>query len=215
MLLHSLIYRNRTRYLTWIKFVYLPILWLIFYFHYVVNVEGFLKEAFGVNIFKPINRRFGIFDYNPAFPHLLFQIFTLFYGSLVCYLFADYDLNKHKRKDLKELRMKRRQSKMERRFSENSRHSIKKSSSFGESGTLFGDSNKEEPIYTYQIISRLILKNIDIILMIILYIAGVNRIDIYHMILLLVFTAFVIWPDKLRRNFKWLLYFMLFIVTMK
>jgi len=74
---------------------------------------------------------------------------------------------------------------------------------------------KEEYSYTYEILLRFLLKNIDIILMVILYIAGCNRVDVYHMFLLILFVIFIMYPDKFRKNFILLLYFMIFIGTIK
>lgn len=73
---YSFIYIKETRFIFILKYVYLPLLFLIFYFDYAVNIDG----LFGKKIYSDNNRRFGIFQYEPAFVHLLFQIFTLFYG---------------------------------------------------------------------------------------------------------------------------------------
>lgn len=75
--------------------------------------------------------------------------------------------------------------------------------------------NKKKHIYTYEIIVRFLLKNVDILLMAILYYAGCNRIDVYHCTLLILFAIFIMYPDKFRQHFIWLLYFMTFIATTK
>jgi len=80
MLWHSLIYKNRQHFMGALKYLYLPLLWLIFFFHYFVNIQSFMKEVFDGDIYTKNNRRYGIFYYEPPFPHLLFQIITLSYG---------------------------------------------------------------------------------------------------------------------------------------
>jgi hypothetical protein len=66
----SLIYRNRVRLLNFMKYLYIPILYAIMFFHYIINIRG----LFNKDIFKPSNRRYGFFDYHPPFIHLLFQV---------------------------------------------------------------------------------------------------------------------------------------------
>jgi hypothetical protein len=76
----------------------------------------------------------------------------------------------------------------------------------------FGSKKK---IYTYEILLRYFLKNVDILLMLTLYYAGCNRVDVYHCFLLILFAIYIMYQDGFRRNFKFLLYFMAFIATIK
>jgi len=116
--------------------------------------------------------------------------------------------------EIKEKRRKRKQKNAGQTMSELSENSMImfKRSNNGES---MHTENKAEPIYTYQILLRIILKNADILLMIVLYIAGVNRINIYRMSLLILFALFIIYRRPFRRYFILLLYFIIFMVTMK
>ena len=218
MLWHSLIYGKKNFFIGGMKYVYLPLLWLVFFFHYIVNINNFIKDVFNKDIYTDNNQRYGIYKYKPAFIHLLFQISTLFYGCFCCYLFREYDKMIKRLAEIKEKREERKLEKLERaafgRRSGNSQSQNKRSIAFQ---SIITDSQviKEEQIYTYEILMRYILKNIDILLMIILYIAGVNRIDVYHMFLLLIFVFFIMYPVIFRKNFILLLYFMIFIGTVK
>ncbi len=80
ILFHSFVFDERKFYISCLKFMYLPLLWLIFLYHYIVNIEGFVKEVFGMDIFTVKNRRYGMYNYDSPFLHLLFQFITLFYG---------------------------------------------------------------------------------------------------------------------------------------
>ena len=75
--------------------------------------------------------------------------------------------------------------------------------------------HKKRKVFTYEIIFRFLLKNIDIALMVVIYIAGFNRADVYHCILLTLFAIYIMYPDQFRRNFIFLLYFMSFIACIK
>ena len=75
LLCHSIIYKDSRKFFPTLKYFYLPIIWLVFLFNYVINIEALFSD----DIFTKDNRRFGIYDYSPAFPHLLYQLFTLFY----------------------------------------------------------------------------------------------------------------------------------------
>lgn len=113
----------------------------------------------------------------------------------------------------REKREKRKQARRERTLTELSNH---KSSVASESMMTELDLNsKGTVIYTYEILMRYILKHIDILLMIVLYIAGVNRIDVYHMSLLIIFVIYIMFPEQFRKRFIFLLYFMIFINTFK
>lgn len=206
---HSIIYIKREFFMNALKYFYLPLLFLIFYFDYAVNIEG----MFGKRIYSVENRRYGIFRYDPSFVHLLFQISTLFYCWFTCYLFREYDKYLKKLNEKREKREKRKQARRERTLTELSNH---KSSVASESMMTELDLNsKGTVIYTYEILMRYILKHIDILLMIVLYIAGVNRIDVYHMSLLIIFVIYIMFPEQFRKRFIFLLYFMIFINTFK
>jgi hypothetical protein len=82
------------------------------------------------------------------------------------------------------------------------------------SNALNGGS-ADKNVHTYEIVMRYLLKHIDISLMIVLYIAGSNRIDVYHMLLLIFFAIYIMYPNQFRKRFVWLLYFMIVIATFK
>lgn len=210
LLCHSVVYKRKEIFLPIVKYFYIPALWLIFFFHYIVNIHNLFSES----IFKSSNYRFGIFKYNPAFIHLLYQIFSIFYGCFTLYLFREYDKFMKRKQEAKEKREKRKLERLQRNTSEASSRFQRAGSSFAEE-SIYAESQLAEEIYTYEIIFRYILKNIDIALMIVLYIAGVNRIDVYHMILLILFAVYIMYPDQFRRNFIFLLYFMIFIASVK
>ena len=210
LLCHSVIYKRKEIFLPIMKYFYIPALWLIFFFHYIVNIHNLFNDS----LYKPSNYRFGIFKYNPAFIHLLYQIFSIFYGCFTLYLFREYDAFMKKKQETKEKREKRKLEKLQRHSSEVSSKFQRAGSSFADE-SMFTESQIAEEIYTYEIIFRYILKNIDIALMVVLYIAGVNRIDVYHMILLILFAVYIMYPEKFRKNFIFLLYFMIFIASMK
>jgi hypothetical protein len=77
----------------------------------------------------------------------------------------------------------------------------------------FGGLTKRPLVY--EIVLRFILKNIDILLMIVLYTAGCNRIDLYHEILLALFAVYIMYQAGFRKRFIFLLYFMIFIASIK
>lgn len=52
------------------------------------------------------------------------------------------------------------------------------------------------------------LTKLDILIMVFLYLAGTNNIDIYHMSLAVYFAIFAIWPNLVRKRF---LYFYFYI----
>jgi hypothetical protein len=79
----------------------------------------------------------------------------------------------------------------------------------------FNGGSTYKNVHTYEIVMRYLLKHIDISLMIVLYIAGVNRIDVYHMLLLIFFAIYIMYPNQFRKRFVWLLYFIIFIATFK
>ena len=68
-LLHSIVYRSELWLITCLKFFYTPALWLVYSFDYIVNI----KNIFDDSLYVQKNNRFGVFEYKPAFPHLLFQ----------------------------------------------------------------------------------------------------------------------------------------------
>lgn len=72
MLFHSVIYSSQIGFIWTMKTFYAPLFWVVFMFDYVVNIHGMWSSS----MYKEENYRFGIFEYNPAFPHLLFQMFT-------------------------------------------------------------------------------------------------------------------------------------------
>lgn len=210
LLCHSIIYINEKFFLDVLKYFYMPIFWLIMMFNYIINIQS----LFDSNIYTENNYRFGIFYYSPAFPHLAFQLFSLFYGWFTIYLFRMNKEEQARKKEEKERKEKRQQSKKERLISAVSNVKSSERSFVGEESE-YGRKPLQPKSHTYEIILRYILKNIDITLMIVLYIAGVNRVDIYHMFLLCLFVIFIMYTDGFRRNFVFLLYFMIFIATIK
>ena len=207
-LLHSIIYTSRPLLLTWLKFVYTPGLWLIFSFNYIVNIKGMFDDS----IYKKENNRFGIFNYKPAFIHLLFQLFTCFYCCFVLYMFRV-------REEYLQLLAKAKLEKQKKLASK----LVKTADKFRRSTTNLNKTNTKDQImniklknvFIYEVILRFLLKQIDIALMIVIYICGWNRADVYHWILLTLFAVYIMYPDKFKRNFILFLYFMSFIISIK
>lgn len=196
----------------------LPLLWILMIFNYIVNINSLMTDIFGHTVFdNPNYRRFGVWVFEVPFVHFLLQTFTLFYGSFVCYLFREYDKLQIRLALAKEKKMRRKRAKKERLQQRERSSSVRSraSQSLNASFVSRMDVPKEDPIYTYEILFRLTVKNLDLILMAILYIAGVNRIDIFHVILLIIFVLFIMYPDWFRRNFIYILYFMIIITTIK
>lgn len=211
ILLHSIVYINEKSFMNALKFIYMPLLWLVFMFNYIVNIQSLFDDS----LYISENWRFGIFYYEPAFIHLLFQLFTLFYGCFTIYLFRNYHDELAKEAEDKAKKEKRKEQKRDRMMSATSNFKSSSRSFAGSESVLMREEFGPRRSHTYEIILRYILKNIDITLMIVLYIAGVNRIDVYHMILLLLFAVFIMYPEGFRRNFILLLYFMFFIASIK
>ena len=210
ILWHSIIYVDEIVFINALKFLYMPLFWLIMMFNYIVNIQS----LFDSSLYIKENYRYGIFYYNPAFPHLAFQLFTLFYGCFTIYLFRMNHDEEQRRKEHKERREKRLLSKKERLLSAVSKFTSSERSFIGEESEV-GFKQGQIKSHTYEILLRYILKNIDITLMIVLYIAGVNRVDVYHMFLLCLFVVFIMYPDGFRKKFIYLLYFMIFIAAIK
>jgi len=206
---HSIVYHNRVRFISWVKYFYLPLMWFIFFFHYIINIEGLFSDS----IFREENRRFGFFFYNPSFIHLAYQLITLFYGCMTMYLFREYDRRLKKYQEYKDRQEAKKQAKLDRDNSRAYKSSMGGQSSMADS--MIGDFANEQSTLTYEILLRYFLKNIDILLMVALYYAGVNRIDVYHMFLLVLFVVYIMYPVKFRKNFILLLYFMIFIAVIK
>jgi hypothetical protein len=118
-------------------------------------------------------------------------------------------------REYKERQEAKRRAKLERQSDGSSvyQKSVGASSIAGDS--IMAEINQEITNYTYEIILRYVLKNIDILLMVVLYWAGVNRIDVYHMFLLVLFVIYIMYPMQFRKNFILLLYFMIFIASIK
>lgn len=53
LLCHSVVYHNRERFMSVLKYFYLPLMWLIFFFNYVINIKG----LFNVSIYTADNWR--------------------------------------------------------------------------------------------------------------------------------------------------------------
>jgi hypothetical protein len=70
-------------------------------------------------------------------------------------------------------------------------------------------------VETYEIIIRYVLQRVDIVLMVFLYSAGNNRIDIYHMSLLIVFASYIIYPVFIRKYYIVLLYYIVIFTSLK
>lgn len=210
-LLHSVVYRSESWLIACLKFFYTPLLWLVFGFDYVINIKNMFDE--GIYVYK--NYRFGLYDYKPAFPHLLFQLFTCSYACFTLYMFRDYYEELALLAKAREDRRKRKAEKKAKILSQSVvkiRGSSNMSSFYSEDpkATL-----KKKKVFTYEIIIRFLLKNIDIALMVVIYIAGFNRADVYHCILLTLFAIYIMYPDQFRRNFIFLLYFMAVIACAK
>ena len=133
------------------------------------------------------------------------------------YLFREYDKLQARLAIAREKKKRRKRAKKERVQQRERSSSVRSKASQSLHGSFVSHDNvpKEEPIHTYEIIFRLILKNVDLILMAILYIAGVNRIDIFRVTLLIIFVLFIMYPDWFRRNFIYILYYMMMVATIK
>ena len=84
MLWYSMVFIDRKFYLNTLKYFQLPLLWLIMFFNYIVNIQQLMYDIFGERAYEgEWTNRYGVWKYDVPFPHLLLQIFTLFYGSLV------------------------------------------------------------------------------------------------------------------------------------
>ena len=212
-LLHSVVYTSETIFLGFMKYLYVPGLWLILIFDYVVNIDNMWDDS----IYTVSNYRYGIFHYEHAFPHLMVQLFTCTYACFVLYMFRDYGEDRKKIQIKKEEKERRKTEKRAKLLTQNSSTPIKKSSSIISIYTqdFSTTTKKKRKIFLYEIILRYVLKNIDILLMAVLYYAGCNRIDVYHVILLILFAVYIMYPDGFRRNFIFLLYFMSFIAGFK
>ena len=68
---------------------------------------------------------------------------------------------------------------------------------------------------TTEILVGFIISNWDIVIMTALYFAGAYQIDIYHILLMVFFVMFLLYPQFCRRNYIILIVFIHFIVTIK
>lgn len=144
----------------------------------------------------------------------MYQIFTLFYACFTLYLFREYDEEAAREEERKQKKQMREQYKRERLASQMSQSIKESSTSIKYEESFLGESRLDHS-HTYEIVLRYVLKHIDITLMVVLYIAGVNRIDVYHMVLLILFAVYIMYPEQFRKRFIVLLYFMIFIATIK
>lgn len=73
--------------------------------------------------------------------------------------------------------------------------------------------DKEKKLY--EIIVLNILKYLDIILAVFLYIGGTNQVDVFHIILLVYFTMFIVYPRFMRINFIYFINFLVIVAILK
>lgn len=73
--------------------------------------------------------------------------------------------------------------------------------------------SKEKKLYEIVILNM--LKHLDIVLVIFLYISGTNRIDVFHITLLIYFTLFIVYPYFMRKNFTYFIYFVVLVAILR
>lgn len=77
------------------------------------------------------------------------------------------------------------------------------------------DNEAEKEVKLYEIGLAGVLKYLDVGLLVCLFITGTNRVDIFHIVLLIYLTLFVVYPKFMRRNFVYLVSFVMIIVGIK
>jgi hypothetical protein len=67
----------------------------------------------------------------------------------------------------------------------------------------------------YEILIANVLKYLDMVLLISLFVTGTNRVDIFHIVLLIYLTLFVVYPSFMRRNFVYFVISVTFVLFFK
>lgn len=72
---------------------------------------------------------------------------------------------------------------------------------------------ESSPIFYYFVF--ILINNLDLLVFIVIFFSGVNKIDFYHIFLLFFFVAYIIWPKWFIRNYIVLLVYVDFFVFEK
>ena len=190
-LAHTLMFRNSDFYFILWKFVYIPVYFGLYVFFYVINIRKLLNS----NLYQPKNYKYGIFEFEYFYADLFFQMLTFFYSWLVCKLYSIY----------------------KQRIEDDSRKTLnaKRERLKSEDYKLPDNLQKDKEVKAYEILLANVLKYLDTALLTCLYITGTNRVDIFHIVLLIYLTLFIVYPKFMRRNFIYFVSSVILVVTFK
>ena len=71
---------------------------------------------------------------------------------------------------------------------------------------------KYVPAETYELIISWIINRVDLLLMLVIYLSGTMSIDVFHVLQLIIFAVFVLYPSGARRVF--VVYFIFVLIVM-
>ena len=188
--LHGLNERNHKRYLEMMAKIYFPFLYFAMMIMYITNIEGvFPGDCFDSKKLKVC--RFGVYTFSIPFLHFLLQYSI----ALICFATVSFDL------------MLRERIKSAKISNQQLINQIKQ--------IIKGNRKRAESKFYNEILLSFIIYYLDVLLMIALYYAGTYRYDVYHGLLLISFILFLLWPDKFRKNYIYLVIFIHAIVISK
>lgn len=196
-LVNTLMFKNSDWFFNMCKYIYIPILFAYFIFFYTINITN----LFSPELYEQKYHRYGMYEFEYVYLDLIFQMFTFFYACLVCRLYAIYKVRMEDQALKNLLTTKATFAKRNRLVSSDDKNDI------------LDDSDKE--VKLYEIILANVLKYLDVVLLVCLYITGTNRVDIFHIILLIYLTFFIVYPKFMRRKFVYFLSFVMLVVTFK
>ena len=204
-ILYSIVELNQKRFIRNFNWIYFPLICICMFTMYVANVGGVMRnDCFDVGLC-----RYGLFNFDIPFWHFLMQVSIITYSLASKRVYLKYKENQIEELTL-HIKIKKRinSNKLKKVFSRDRIKSFENSDHIN----LSSITHKKT---TAEIILGFVISNWDIGLITALYFAGAYQIDIYHIILMVFFIMFLLYPKFCRKNYVMLIYFIHTIVAIK